>query len=164
MNQDPTLPAARKGMPLWGKIALGCGIALLLGLGGCAVGAYFLAKKGIAKIQEIAQKPYADMQAAVMELKSPEGLKAFYESHPGLKETYPTPEAFQVAANGWKDRLGTLPATFGNPVELMQSKGLELKTHTVNGKERLEIRLRNQENGWIVGTWEGSQLVDIKAE
>lgn len=164
MSQDFESPVARKGLPLWGKIAIGCGVALVLALGGVVVGCYFLVKKGTAKLQEIAQKPYADMQAAIADLKTPEGVKAFYESHPGLKGRYPELEAFQVAANGWKDHLGTLPATLGNPVELLKSENLKMDGRKVNGKERLEIRLRNQEKGWIIGTWENGQLVDIKAE
>lgn len=164
MNQDYTSTPAKTGMPLWGKIALGCSVALVLGIGACGVGGYFIYKKGMAKLQEAAAKPYQDFHAATQDLRTPEGQAAFYASHPGLKGKYPDVQAFQEAAKGWSDRLGSLPATMPDLMGLMKQGGFQMNANSQGGRKAVTFRIKTEGKGWISGEWENDQLVDIKAE
>lgn len=58
---DPVVqPAAKKGMSTGAKVAIGCLIAVVLGIGGCVIVSTYLLKKGVDKVKNFAEKAESD--------------------------------------------------------------------------------------------------------
>lgn len=114
------LPTQKKGMPLWLKALLGCGLLMLLLLGGCVGGCYYLGHlaskdpKGFERsvqgfVGQFIQEDWDDARKVVDQLMTDEGAKALYHSNPGLADAFPNETAFVQAARGWRPKLKPLP-------------------------------------------------------
>ena len=111
---------AKAGLPLWGKIALGCGIAFLIVLVTCmGVGAFFINKvkkdpegfkqKAMNLVADKMRPDWEDFRLVVEQLRSPEGCQALYAANPGLAKTWPTETAFLEAASRWHKEVESAP-------------------------------------------------------
>ncbi len=128
---------ARAGLPLWGKLALGCGTALLVLLVTCVGGAVFLSRKAKADpdwfkqkaqgamsiLLEKARPDWEDFRAVVEQLRSPEGCQVLYAANPALAKTWPTEAAFLEASSRWHKEILSAPDLVP---DLMSSQGLQL--------------------------------------
>ncbi|MCE1203423.1 MAG: hypothetical protein LWW79_02290 [Holophagaceae bacterium] len=132
---------AKAGLPLWGKIALGCGIAFLAVVVTCVgAGAFFVNKikkdpegfknKVMGFALEKVRPDWEDFRAVVEQLRSREGSQALYAANPGLAKTWPTEAAFLEAASRWHKEVVSVPDL--SP-DLMEQQGLQIN-HDFGGK------------------------------
>lgn len=132
---------AKAGMPLWGKIALGCGIAFLVVLVTCVGGLAFVANKvkkdpdGFKnKVMGFAvdkMKPdWDDFKAVLDQLRTTEGCRALYAANPDLAKTWPTESNFLEAASTWQKDLPIAPEL---TPDLMERSGLQIN-HDIGGR------------------------------
>jgi len=135
---------AKTGMPLWGKIALGCGITFLLVVVTCVgAGAFFVNKikkdpEGFKQqvmgfALDKVKPEWDDFRAVVEQLRTPEGSQALYAANPDLATTWPTEKEFLEAAETWRKDLAPTPEL---TTELMEHHGLRINS-TYGG--RIEI-------------------------
>lgn len=149
----------RKGMPLWGKILAGCGVALLLLLATCVGGGIWVYKKSSSRISAA----WSEMARDVESLRTDEGARSLYRANPGLAQNYATEDEFVKASGEWRDRLGSLPATPPSLKELAEGKGQgSFAIHSENDHRR--VRFRFKKGGTLILEWEQDQLVDIRME
>lgn len=103
------------------KVLLGCGTAFLMVVVTCTVGGVMLEnmiKKDPKAFENrvenwakgFLQKDWDRLRALVEQLQIDEGAKAVYRSNPGLRQEYPSEEAFLKVVQGWRPRLTLLPA------------------------------------------------------
>ncbi|MFZ1376716.1 MAG: hypothetical protein WAS25_08980 [Geothrix sp.] len=131
----------KTGMPLWGKIALGCGIAFLVVLVTCVGGVAYLGNrikkdpegfknKVMGFALEQVRPDWEDFRAVVEHLRSPEGCQALYAANPGLAKTWPSEAAFLEASSRWHKEVVTAPDL---TPDLMERQGLQIN-HDFGGK------------------------------
>jgi hypothetical protein len=110
----------KTGLPLWGKITLGCGIAFLIVLVTCVGGVAYVANRfkkdpdGLAKKvmglgMEKLRPDWEDFRTVVEQLRSPEGCQTLYAANPDLAKTWPTQEAFLEASSRWHKEVVSAP-------------------------------------------------------
>jgi hypothetical protein len=132
---------AKAGMPLWGKIALGCGIAFLVVLVTCVgAGAFFVNKikkdpegfkqKAMNVVADKVRPDWEDFRTVVEQLRSPEGCRALYASSPALAKTWPTEAAFLAAASAWHKEVVSAPDL---TLDVLEHGGLQIN-HTFGGR------------------------------
>jgi hypothetical protein len=125
-NGGQPLPS-RPGLPLWSKIAMGCGAAVLVLLATCVGGIAYLSQGGGKKVLGLALNQmgpeWADLQEVVDQLRTEEGSRALYGANPELAKTWATEAAFLEVAAGWRKDLP--PRTELSP-DLMQNQGLHI--------------------------------------
>ena len=131
----------KTGMPLWGKIALGCGIAFLVVLVTCVGGVAYLGNrikkdpegfknKVMGFALEQVRPDWEDFRAVVEQLRSPEGCQTLYAANPGLAKTWPSEAAFLEASSRWHKEVVTAPDL---TPDLMERQGLHIN-HDFGGK------------------------------
>jgi len=167
-------PLPKKGMPLWGKITLGCcgGCALvfLILMATCIGGARWVAKHGVPEALDKAvgsaflDKVWVEMDAAVRGLRTEEGAKALYQANPGLAENYPTEEDFVKAAEEWRANLGEFPARRPSLQDLTQGRkgGGHFSINTQNNSTKVEYQI--PKGGRLYLEIESGKLVDLRVE
>ncbi|HJW32076.1 MAG TPA: hypothetical protein VJ505_01805 [Holophagaceae bacterium] len=146
---SPTSPVAPKaGMPLWGKILIGCGIALLLALGSCVAGVAYISHKakqdpeGMKKwamgfAMDFIKPEWDDFRGTVEQLRTEEGCKALYKAQPALAKQWSTVDEFLKEAQDWRDQLPELPAE--PPTDLLEKNELSLNNQ-FGGETRIVFR------------------------
>ena len=145
----------RQGMSIWAKVALGCGVVFLLGLGGCVVLGATCAH-AIGKSMDGPE--WGQLRGAVEQLGSDEGAKALYEANPDLWKAYPSQSDFIKTTQGWRPKLEPLPAqmpsVFGGHIN-----------HTVNvsgSSRKVELGYTNSRNAQVSSRWENGRLQMIE--
>lgn len=129
---------AKAGMPLWGKIALGCGIAFLVVLVTCVgAGAFFVNKikkdpegfkqRAMSAVADRLRPDWEDFRFVIEQLRTPEGCQALYRANPELAKTWPTEPAFLDASSRWHKEI--LPAPAELTFDVMEHGGLQIN-HT----------------------------------
>lgn len=154
-------PPKRKGLSTGAKVALGCGLAFLLVAGGCAACVGYGLRKG-ATLMDTA---WADMRKELEALRTDEGARALYASHPGLARRYPTVEAFAAAAAGWRGKLDAIPAQRPSFREMFDTKRpMSFSMDEKPGRKHLELRYPLPQGGVFHYETENGKLVDIGVE
>ena len=158
---------AKAGMPLWGKIALGCGIAFMVVVVTCVSGAAFVANRfkkdpeGFAKkfmglgIDKI-RPDWEDFRVVVEQLRSPEGCQALYAANPELAKTWPTESAFLEASSRWHKDVVSAPEL---TPEVMTKQGLRIN---YEGGRRVSIGWSPQSGRAVYVTFEGTRKAGDK--
>jgi hypothetical protein len=152
----------KAGMPLWGKLLLGCGVVFLVGMVTCfGAGAFLvhsfkkdpdgLAKKVMGFGLEKLRPDWEDFQVVVEQLRSPEGCRALYAANPELAKTWPTQAAFLEASSRWHEEVVPAPAL---TPELMTRQGLRIN---YEGSRRVSIGWSPQPGRAVYVTFEGSR-------
>lgn len=111
---------AKPGLPLWGKIALGCGVAFLVVVMTCVGAGAFLVNKikkdpegfkqrAMNLVVDKVRPDWEDFRAVVEQLRTPEGCKALYAANPGLTKSWPTEAAFIEASSRWHKEVVSAP-------------------------------------------------------
>lgn len=132
-NEGHGLPT-KPGLPLWGKIALGCGVAFLIVLVTCVGGVAFVAnkfkkdpegfKRGAMNLVADKVRPdWDDFRAVVEQLRTPEGCQALYATNPALAKTWPTEKEFLEAASRWHKEVVSAPELSH---DLMEHGGIQI--------------------------------------
>lgn len=135
---------AKAGMPLWGKIALGCGIGFLVVLVTCVgAGALFINKfnkdpegfkqKAMTVVADKLRPDWDDFRAVVEQLKTQDGCRALYAANPDLAKSWPTEAAFLEAAAKWHPDVATPPDL---TLDVMEHQGLQINKE-IGGKVRV---------------------------
>ena len=167
-------PAPKKGLPLWGKISLGCcgGCALgfVLLMATCVGGARWVAHHGAPEFLDqmlgsaFLDKAWARMDEVVRALKTDEGARNLYRRNPGLADNFPTEEDFLKAAQEWRPNLGEFPAHRPTLKELMADHHGDgsFRIHTQNHVTRIDYRI--PKGGRLYLELDSDKLVDLRVE
>ncbi len=157
-------PAARKGLPTWAKVLLGC-------LGGCLLVAVILVVSCVGIFRQVSKDPegfekrvegwvksYASehwkrFRDAAEALRSPEAARDLYGRSPDLKDTYPTEADFLKAVEGWRPLLEPVPAD-------MPMKHGDVQ-FSQQGRGSYVIGYRNSKGTRIRMTFEKEQLTRV---
>jgi hypothetical protein len=153
----------KAGLPLWGKIALGCGIAFLVVLVTCvSAGAFFINKfkkdpegfkqKAMTLVVDQVRPEWEDFRTVVEQLRTPEGCQALYAANPDLAKTWPTEAAFLEASSRWHKEVVSAPEL---TPEIMERHGLRLnKTY----KGRVEVGWSPKDGRAVYVTFDRARL------
>ena len=125
---------AKTGLPLWGKVAIGCGVAFLVVLTTCVGGVAFVANKikkdpegfkhkAMNLVADKVRPDWEDFRAVVEQLRTPEGCQALYAANPALAKTWPTQAEFLEAASRWHKEVVSAPDL---TPDLMEHGGLQI--------------------------------------
>lgn len=165
---------AKKGMPTWAKVSLGCcgGCALvfILLMATCVGGVHWVSKHGVPGVLDKAvgsaflDKVWADMDRTVQSLRTEQGTKALYAANPGLSTVFPTEEDFLKEAEEWRPKLGEFPAQRPTLQELVREpKGSShFNVNTSNGRTSIEYQI--PKGGMLHLELEAEKLVDVRVE
>jgi hypothetical protein len=134
----------KAGMPLWGKILLGCGIAFLVVMVTClGAGAFFVNKfkrdpegfkqKAMNLVADKVRPDWEDFRAVVEQLRTPEGCQALYAANPDLAKTWPTEAAFLEVSSRWHKEVESAPDL---TPEVMEHGRLQIN-HNFGGRVRV---------------------------
>lgn len=132
---------AKPGLPMWGKILLGCGVTFLLLLGTCfGAGAYIFNRfkkdpegfkqQAMGMVLQKVRPDWEDFRAVVDLLRTPEGCRALYADNPELAKTWATEADFLQEAAKWQKDLAPTPDL---TPDLMEHQGLRIN-HDFGGK------------------------------
>ncbi len=144
----------KKGMSIWAKVALGCGVVLLLGLGGCVVLGATCAR-AIGKSMD--GREWGQLKAAVQQLQTDDGAKALYHANPDLSQAYPTEENFLQQARNWRPKLEPLPAQMPSVFTGKISYNVSVNA----GFRKVELGYTNTRGAVIASRWENGRLLMI---
>ena len=152
----------KAGLPLWGKIALGCGVVFLVGMVTCLGAGAFLvnkfkkdpdgfAKKVVGLGVEKLRPDWDEFRSVVEQLRSPEGCQALYAANPALAKTWPTQAAFLEATSRWHKEVVSAPEL---TPEVMTKQGLRIN---YEGSRRVSIGWSPQSGRAVYITFEGTR-------
>ena len=153
---------AKAGMPVWGKVLLGCGIAFLVALVTCVSGIAYVThrakkdpegfKKQVMGFAFDKIRPdWQDFQGVVEQLRTEEGSRALYAANPGLAKSWPTESEFLQASAKWRKDLVPAPDLTPN---VMEHQGLRIN-HDLTGK--VEVGWSPKTGRAVYVTFEGSR-------
>jgi len=131
----------KKGLPIWAKVLMGCGIAFLVALVTCVGGVAYVANRAKKDPEGFKNKvmgfaldkvrpDWEDFRAVVDQLRTPEGCRALYAANPDLAKTWATESDFLQAAAKWQKDLAPTPDL---TTDLMEHQGLRIN-HDFGGK------------------------------
>jgi hypothetical protein len=158
----------KKVMPIWGKLLLGCGIAMLLALAGCAGFVYWASHSGkdafLGYVSDIVssklEEPWSQLIGVAEAIKTDEGAAILYRNNPGLSSDYPSEAEFIKQATLWRARLGELPS-HPPALEKLRDGNLHVNINRPNKRKALEIRYTTPDRVAIGLRWEEKKLVEI---
>lgn len=117
----PTPSAPKVGMPLWGKLLIGCGVVLLLVIGSCVGGVAYLSHKAkqdpegmkrwaMGFAMDFLKPEWQDLRTVIGQLRTDEDCRTLYQAQPDLAKAWPTVDAFLKDAQEWREQLPEMPA------------------------------------------------------
>jgi len=153
---------AKSGLPLWSKILLGCGIAVLVALVTCVGGLAFLSHKfkqdpegakrwALGFATDKIRPDWEDFSRVVDQLRTPAGCRALYAESPALAQTWPQESEFLAAAEAWRPRLAVVPPL--GP-ELLGQGGVGI-SREFHGQVRVDWRPR--EGARVTATFQSAR-------
>lgn len=154
------MPAPKRGMSVWAKVGLGCGVAFLLMAllcGGCFFWGYQKATSSI-------DAAWGQMRTTVQSLGTEEGSRQLYAANPRLKENFPTEEEFLKAAGEWRPKLDAIPEQRPDFKTLFAEQKMEYNVRNLNGHQAVSIRYRMNSGSRLFLDWDEKQLVDVRVE
>ena len=141
----------KKGMSIWAKVALGCGVVFLLGLGGCVV----LGVRGAQYFKKAMDvREWGMLRAMVQQLESDEGARALYKATPDLWKTYPSEDDFLSTVQTWRPKLEPLPE---NRPDFIKGQ-LSYSVNSTPGVRHVELGYTNSKGTRINSTWENGRI------
>lgn len=151
-------PTQRKqGMSIWAKLAMGCGVVFLLGLGTCvALGATCAHKMN----QAMDGPEWGQLRNAVEQLQTDAGAKTLYDANPDLSKAYPSENAFIQAAQGWRPRLEALPLQKPS----LMSGDLSYGVNVSPGHRQVQLDYTNSKKVVIRSRWENGRLQVLEVD
>jgi len=149
------LPPKRK-MSNGVKIALGCGLLIMLAFGGCGVAVFWCGHA----MTSAGDTEWADLSKLTNDLDTDAGAEAEYRSHPGLAEAYPTSDDFVGAVRLWRPSLEHLP---DQKPPLLSGK-VSSNVQYANGVSKVELAVSLASGKRLIGTWRDRNPVDLQLE
>jgi hypothetical protein len=144
------------------KVALGCGIAFVVIIGGCLATVGGVAYWGVKKGSAVFDQAWGDIRRDVQELQTDEGARKLYQDNPGLATRYPTVEEFQKASTGWRAKLSDFPEKRPEIKEILSSQGgIQFNVSEHNGVKSTSFRYPLPRGGVLRVETENDLLVDI---
>lgn len=155
----------KAGMPLWGKIMLGCGLVAGLAIATC-VGAIAW---GFNKVSTVGKEQWPHYLDTVKALRSPAATKALYDANPRLKRQFLDSDAFEWQVAEWRPAIQQPPVampaiTSGRAISFIG------KDTRVGGKESqghhgsAVTGYRMEDGRFLMIVWEDGQVIEIKFE
>jgi len=138
------------------KIALGCGLLIMMAFGGCGVAVFWCGHA----MTSAGDTEWADLSRLTNDLDTDAGAEAEYRSHPGLAEAYPTSDDFVGAVRLWRPSLEHLPEV---KPPLMSGK-VASKVQYMNGVSSVELSVNLTSGKRLVAQWKNKQLTDLTME
>lgn len=161
-NWDNQGISAKKGMSTGAKVALGCGIAFVVIIGGCIATVGGVAYWGVKKGGAVFDRAWVDIRRDIQQLQTDEGAQALYQANPGLATRYPTLEDFQKESRGWRTKLTDFPEKRPELKEVFTSQGgIQFNTSIHNGVKSTVVRYPLPRGGVLRFETENELLVDI---
>lgn len=157
---DNGAPAPKKGLSIWGKVAIGCGAGFLCFV--LAVGA--LVGWGVRKATSTLDRGWAELHADVESLRTEAGAQALYRANPGLAQPYPTEADFLQAAALWRPKLGEVPRQRPELKALFRDGSFRINSHQVDGKRLTSVNMRMSTGATLVVETENEKLTDLRVE
>jgi len=135
----------KPGLPLWAKVTMGCGIALLVVLVTCVSGLAWVANKAkrdpeglkhwvMDRATEKVRPDWDDFTGVVEQLRTAEGSHALYTGNPDLAQSWPKEADFLKEAESWRKSLPAVPPL--GP-ELMEQHGISI-SYQLGGPVRMD--------------------------
>lgn len=129
--------AARRRLPVWVQVGLGCGLASVLMVGMVAGGAYVVYRKGTS----VMDRAWKELQTTTERLRTAESTKALYRGNPGLSEIYATEGEFLKAVEGWRPKLGEIPSERPPLKSLLRDQQMvQVHRNLSDGHETIRIK------------------------
>jgi len=144
------------GVPLWGKIALGCLTVVVVGTATCVGVSYLVIEKGGDLIRDMAKENWTEVRESVDRMMTDEGARQLYRSHPGLQEKFPTEDGFLDTVGKWRPDLEPVP----EKIPILEGQ-FNLEKQYPHGKKRTQLGYTNGKGARLTFTWESGALVDI---
>lgn len=151
------LPERKKGLGTGLKIAIGCGVALLLAIGGCVA---FIGVGASMAGKHMKAKEWPQLRQLVQDLGSDRGAADVYQANPGLAADFPSEESFLKAAQGWRPKLEPLPP---EPPSVFSGR-LDMNISINNSQRSAELQYQNGKGHRVKGRWEDGRLVGLRVE
>jgi hypothetical protein len=156
-------------MGVLAKVFMGCGIAALISLGGCAGLAYWATHSGketiksyfSAKISGLVEAPWSKIAEVAKAIKTDEGALKLYEENHRLAATFTSKDAFLRQAKAWRPALSQLP-TAPPSIDMLSSGKFEINQWQKDKIKYLSIRCEMPDKTWIILDWEDEELVGIE--
>ena len=147
------------------KVALGCGAALLLALGSCAIlvgGAVWWGKtQGVQALDS----QWDELRRIEGALRTDEGTRRLYAESPELARSYPTVDDLLKAAAEWRPKLTGLPEHRPDLNLFHGGQGpFHLEVRTGEGKRLVRMRYRLDSGAALCVAWQNRQLTDLRVE
>jgi hypothetical protein len=147
------LPPPKKGMSTGVKVALGCGVLMLAGLGTCVGAGIF----GAHKLTSMGDSEWVEMKKDADLLMSDDGTKRLYASNPALAEAYPTEDEFLHEVQIWRPKLEALPAQRPDLMSGRFSYGMNV----VNGSKNVIASYTTTKGDMLLFFFKDGQLRSI---
>jgi hypothetical protein len=162
----------KRGKPAWGKALMGCGIVVLVLLGGCICFAFWASGPGKVKVktffsekvEQALEKPWGRTVAVIDSMQTDDGALKLYSDNPALKTDYPTEKDFLKSAAIWRSKVTGFPRTPPSIEELNKSNFQFNSDREYRGKwvKVLEIGYGMPNNTNIRMRWEDDELVELE--
>jgi hypothetical protein len=160
---NPAAPPRKKGLSLFGKVAIGCGSALLCFL--LAIGATFWLL--FSKATQALDRGWASVHAQIQSLRTDEGVRALYRDNPGLAQNYPTEAEFLKAAREWRPKLGDIPEKRPDIRKLLKEHsggGVVIKSRDSSEGKVMVVNIGMSTGATLVVELRDDKLVDIQVD
>ena len=151
------LPGKKKGLGTGLKVAIGCGVALLVVIGGCVA---FIGVGASVVGKQMQAREWPQLRQLVRDLGTEQGAAIVYQSNPGLAGDYPSEEAFMKAAQAWRGVLEPLPE---QPPSVFTGR-MNMQISVSNGRRSALLGYRNGKGATISGRWEDGRLVGLSVD
>lgn len=158
---DPSPGPAPRRSAHGPKLALGCGLLLLLFLGTCGTFTWVAKRQADAA----ADQGWAQLRAPFERLRTDAGAAALYRESPALQAKFGSEALFLATANAWRPKLDALPEARPVLKELLGKDGsrFRIRNDAVKGQPRLWIRYAQPGGATFTLESEGGRVVDLDA-
>ena len=167
MAADPSwqseAPPPKKGLSVFGKVAIGCGAALLCFL--LAIGA--MAWVIVSKASRSLDRGWASIHAEIQSLHTDAGTRALYRDNPGLAQNFATEEDFLKAVREWRPKLGEIPEKRPDFKEMIKGRGprsVVMRSHDAEGRKVVTVRMTMSTGATLAVEFEDEKLVDLQVD
>ena len=153
----------RRAASVWGKVALGCGAAVLI----FVVTVTAAIGWGVRKAGSLMDQGWAELHRDVESLGTEAGTRALYAANPALAKTYPTEAAFLEAAARWRPRLAPLPAVRPDLKTLFDHRnGADFGyiNRDEHGRRWTRLHVRLASGALLTVEQEAGQLLEIRVD
>lgn len=156
------IPQPKKGLSTGAKVALGCGIAFVIIVGGCVATMGGAVWWGMKKGGAVFDQAWSDIRTDIQKLQTDEGARALYQANPGLADRYSTEEDFLQASAKWRGRLADFPEKRPELKDILsRNGGIQFQSRIHNGVKHTSVRYPLPHGGVLRFESENERLVDI---